>query len=58
MVYLKGFNICLWGVILMLHSVGTSFGAFFALRFLLGLSLPSVHSTVRNEQGQGCARAV
>ena len=26
----------LWGVILMLHSVANSFGAFFALRFLLG----------------------
>ncbi|KAJ7638742.1 MFS general substrate transporter [Roridomyces roridus] len=32
-----GANIVLWGVILMLHSVGTSFGAFFALRFLLGM---------------------
>ncbi|KAF7352856.1 MFS general substrate transporter [Mycena venus] len=32
-----GANICLWGVILMLHAVGTSFGAFFALRFLLGM---------------------
>lgn len=32
-----GVNICLWGAILMLHSVGTSFGAFFALRFLLGM---------------------
>ena len=26
----------LWGIILMLHSVANSFGAFFALRFLLG----------------------
>jgi len=32
-----GANIIIWGVILMLHSVGTSFGAFFALRFLLGM---------------------
>ncbi|KAK7061654.1 MFS general substrate transporter [Favolaschia claudopus] len=32
-----GANICVWGVILMLHAVGTSFGAFFALRFLLGM---------------------
>ncbi|KAF8211188.1 MFS general substrate transporter [Mycena galopus ATCC 62051] len=32
-----GVNICLWGVFLMLHSVGTSFGAFFALRFILGM---------------------
>ncbi|KAJ7744518.1 MFS general substrate transporter [Mycena maculata] len=32
-----GVNIVLWGIILMLHSVGTSFGAFFALRFLLGM---------------------
>ncbi|KAJ7498996.1 MFS general substrate transporter [Mycena latifolia] len=31
-----GANIIIWGVILMLHAVGTSFGAFFALRFLLG----------------------
>ncbi|CAA7259690.1 unnamed protein product [Cyclocybe aegerita] len=32
-----GANIVAWGVILMLHAVGTSFGAFFALRFLLGM---------------------
>jgi MFS family permease len=32
-----GANIVLWGIILMLHAVGTSFGAFFALRFLLGM---------------------
>ncbi|KAJ7068194.1 MFS general substrate transporter [Mycena amicta] len=32
-----GVNICIWGVVLMLHAVGTSFGAFFALRFLLGM---------------------
>ncbi|KAJ8502441.1 hypothetical protein ONZ45_g11757 [Pleurotus djamor] len=32
-----GANTVLWGMILMLHSVGTSFGAFFALRFLLGM---------------------
>jgi MFS family permease len=32
-----GVNIVLWGIILMLHAVGTSFGAFFALRFLLGM---------------------
>ncbi|KAJ7700008.1 MFS general substrate transporter [Mycena rosella] len=32
-----GANIIIWGIILMLHSVGTSFGAFFALRFLLGM---------------------
>ncbi|KAJ7179249.1 MFS general substrate transporter [Mycena filopes] len=31
-----GANIIVWGIVLMLHSVGTSFGAFFALRFLLG----------------------
>ncbi|KAJ7226188.1 MFS general substrate transporter [Mycena rebaudengoi] len=34
--YLGG-NIVVWDVILMLHSVGTSFGAFFAMRFLLGM---------------------
>ncbi|KAE9388672.1 MFS general substrate transporter [Gymnopus androsaceus JB14] len=32
-----GVNIVLWGVVMMLHAVGTSFGAFFALRFLLGM---------------------
>lgn len=32
-----GANIVIWGIILMLHAVGTSFGAFFALRFLLGM---------------------
>lgn len=33
-----GANIILWGIILMLHAVTASFGAFFALRFLLGAS--------------------
>ncbi|KAL0948226.1 hypothetical protein HGRIS_010828 [Hohenbuehelia grisea] len=32
-----GVNIVIWGAILMLHAVATSFGAFFALRFLLGM---------------------
>lgn len=32
-----GANIIIWGAVLMLHAVGTSFGAFFALRFLLGM---------------------
>jgi len=32
-----GANIVLWGVVLMLHAVGTSFGAFFTLRILLGM---------------------
>ncbi|KAJ7591150.1 MFS general substrate transporter [Mycena floridula] len=32
-----GANIVVWGIILMLHAVGTSFSAFFALRFLLGM---------------------
>ncbi|KAG6908963.1 hypothetical protein DXG01_002569 [Tephrocybe rancida] len=32
-----GVNIVLWGIVLMLHAVGTSFGAFFALRVLLGM---------------------
>ncbi|KAF8211189.1 MFS general substrate transporter [Mycena galopus ATCC 62051] len=32
-----GVNVCIWGAVLMLHSVGTSFGAFFALRFILGM---------------------
>lgn len=34
--YLGG-NIIVWGIILMLHATSTSFGAFFALRFLLGM---------------------
>ncbi|KAJ3490314.1 hypothetical protein NLI96_g1551 [Meripilus lineatus] len=33
----EGANIVIWGIILMLHAVTTSFGAFFALRFLLGM---------------------
>ncbi|KAH9947275.1 MFS general substrate transporter [Amylocystis lapponica] len=32
-----GINVIVWGIILMLHSVATSFGGFFALRFLLGM---------------------
>ncbi|KAA1466189.1 MFS general substrate transporter [Dentipellis sp. KUC8613] len=32
-----GTNIVLWGMILMLHATAPSFGAFFALRFLLGM---------------------
>ncbi|KAJ6516013.1 MFS general substrate transporter [Mycena sanguinolenta] len=32
-----GTNVCIWGIILMLHAVPKSFGAFFALRFLLGM---------------------
>ncbi|KAI0028693.1 MFS general substrate transporter [Vararia minispora EC-137] len=32
-----GTNVVLWGGILMLHAVPSSFGAFFALRFLLGM---------------------
>ncbi|KIK65345.1 hypothetical protein GYMLUDRAFT_347657 [Collybiopsis luxurians FD-317 M1] len=41
-----GVNIVLWGVILMLHSVGTSFSAFFALRFLLGMCESCVAPTL------------
>ena len=32
-----GVNIVVWGAILMLHASTTSFRAFFALRFLLGM---------------------
>ncbi|TRM67974.1 major facilitator superfamily domain-containing protein [Schizophyllum amplum] len=32
-----GVNIVLWGIVLMLHAAGTSFGAIFALRILLGM---------------------
>ncbi|KAG6872747.1 hypothetical protein C0995_006949 [Termitomyces sp. Mi166 len=31
-----GANVVLWGIVLMLHAIGTSFGAFFTLRVLLG----------------------
>ncbi|KAG2038619.1 MFS general substrate transporter [Suillus americanus] len=34
--YLGG-NIVVWGIILMLHAATNNFGAFFALRFLLGM---------------------
>ncbi|KAF4600952.1 hypothetical protein EYR38_005598 [Pleurotus pulmonarius] len=39
-----GMNTVAWGAVLMLHSVGTSFGAFFALRFLLGMHGISFYS--------------
>ncbi|CAL1702207.1 unnamed protein product [Somion occarium] len=32
-----GANIVVWGIVLMLHASTTSFGGFFALRFLLGM---------------------
>jgi len=32
-----GVNIVIWGIVLMLQAVGSSFGVFFALRFLLGM---------------------
>ncbi|KAH0587483.1 hypothetical protein H2248_006265 [Termitomyces sp. 'cryptogamus'] len=32
-----GANVVLWGIVLMLHAVGTSFSAFFTLRVLLGM---------------------
>jgi ACS family allantoate permease-like MFS transporter len=32
-----GVNIVVWGIVLMLHSVASTFGPFFALRFLLGM---------------------
>ncbi|EPQ59297.1 MFS general substrate transporter [Gloeophyllum trabeum ATCC 11539] len=32
-----GMNVVLWGVVLMLHAVPTTFGPFFALRFILGM---------------------
>ncbi|KAI0049609.1 MFS general substrate transporter [Auriscalpium vulgare] len=32
-----GTNIVLWGIVLMAHAAAPSFGAFFALRFLLGM---------------------
>ncbi|ESK89336.1 mfs allantoate [Moniliophthora roreri MCA 2997] len=32
-----GTNIVIWGIVLALHAVAESFGAFFALRFLLGM---------------------
>ncbi|EIN10706.1 MFS general substrate transporter [Punctularia strigosozonata HHB-11173 SS5] len=41
-----GANIILWGIILMLHAVTASFGAFFALRFLLGMCESCVAPTL------------
>lgn len=35
---LQGVNIVLWGALLMLQASTDNFGAFFALRFLLGMS--------------------
>ncbi|KAI0751331.1 MFS general substrate transporter [Daedaleopsis nitida] len=32
-----GANIIVWGIVLMCHAAASSFGAFFALRFLLGM---------------------
>ncbi|KAK7056451.1 hypothetical protein VNI00_003006 [Paramarasmius palmivorus] len=32
-----GVNIVIWGIVLALHATAESFGAFFALRFLLGM---------------------
>ncbi|KZT24437.1 MFS general substrate transporter [Neolentinus lepideus HHB14362 ss-1] len=32
-----GINVVLWGIVLMLHAVPTTFGPFFALRFILGM---------------------
>jgi len=32
-----GVNVCLWGLMLMLQATTESFGAFFALRFLMGM---------------------
>jgi hypothetical protein len=37
---LLGVNVCLWGVMLMLQATTTNFGAFFALRFIMGTCLP------------------
>jgi MFS transporter, ACS family, allantoate permease len=34
-----GANIVLWGIVMMLHAVPDSFGAFFALRLILGMAL-------------------
>ncbi|KAF5322435.1 hypothetical protein D9619_000429 [Psilocybe cf. subviscida] len=59
-----GANIIIWGIVLMLHSVGTSFGAFFALRFLLGMCESCVAPSLiliismfykKNEQAQRIA---
>ncbi|TFK55777.1 MFS general substrate transporter [Heliocybe sulcata] len=32
-----GINVVLWGIVLMLHAIPTTFGPFFALRFILGM---------------------
>jgi MFS transporter, ACS family, allantoate permease len=41
-----GCNIVLWGIVLMLHAVPSSFGAFFALRVLLGMCESCVAPTL------------
>lgn len=41
-----GANIIIWGVVLMCHATTTSFGAFFALRFILGM----LHNVLTEQQ--------
>jgi hypothetical protein len=54
-----GVNIVLWGVVLMLHSVASSFGSFFALRFILGERTPATfsHLSTVDKALQACVRA-
>lgn len=53
-----GANVIVWGVVLMLQAVGTSFSAFFALRFILG-EVPMILMCKANSIGiQGCVKAV
>jgi hypothetical protein len=47
-----------WGIILMLHAVTTSFSGFFALRFLLGTFAPASLLTSLIVRRQECANVV
>ena len=53
----SGGNIIVWGIILMLHASTSSFGAFFALRFLLGTYSRCICSRHDLQGLQACASA-
>ena len=55
-----GGNIVVWGILLMLHAATDNFGAFFALRFLLGTFILFAHeiNKIRTRDVQECASHV
>lgn len=55
---LQGANIVLWGVLLMLQASTNNFGAFFALRFLLGMLTQCMFVTISSDAGQRGLRNV